>query len=113
MRFLSGAAAVLILALSLARVVWAGESSGETISLEQYWELVRWSAGIVQAQNGVSEIQAHSALLEAADQWEAIAAVSMPDGTSMAMDTGSLVAALPRRPARPGWAGNAFCRTAG
>jgi hypothetical protein len=91
----------MLLGLGLAGEARAWqEAAGKTIALQDYWELVSWSAELVEQQAGVPMLEAHAALGYAADRWEAVQAVRLPDGGNMPVEASALVAELRAVPPR-------------
>lgn len=73
--------------------VW-GQTSGFSIPLDDYWQrLGQTQALVASLLDGPPEVS-HPSLLAAADQWETVTAVILPDGTQVPLDHSFLISQL-------------------
>lgn len=68
--------------------------AAEPISLESYWELIEVTRSLILDLEANPEQPPQQALAAVADQWQAVTAVTLPDGTVTPVDNSFLVSQL-------------------
>jgi hypothetical protein len=107
---------LIVLALVLAAVLWAegiaqfayssdkvvnAQQTGQTISLDQYWQLLQQTQDLAKKSHNQAEDVVGENFLQMANEWEKITTIQLPDGSLAPVNNFILLQRLRAEPPDP------------